>query len=299
MDLLKSIDVFREVCKQMSFSRAANQLNLVPSAVSRQITELEKQLGVRLLQRTTRSVNLTEEGKRYLHKMERITEAVHDLKGETEEAYDTNETIRITAAPLLGSQYLSDTLGTFIEQHPSASISTTLVNREINLVEEGYDLALRVGELKESNMVARRVGSFSVSVVATPRYLDTYGKPKHPKELAHHNCIINTLVNSPRRWAFQENGRNFTVKVDGRFDANDDFLLRSFACSSFGVAFLPGYLVREQLANGELIPLLNGFIHKPLPISVVYPDRHLLSKAKRDLINDFIINSEKGDSYLG
>jgi LysR family transcriptional regulator for bpeEF and oprC len=299
MDLLKSIDVFREVCKQMSFSRAANQLNLVPSAVSRQITELEKHLGVRLLQRTTRSVTLTEEGKRYLHKMESITEAVYDLKGETEETHDTNETIRITAAPLLGSQYLSDTLGTFIEQHPSVSISTTLVNREINLVEEGYDLALRVGELKESNLVARRVGSFSVSAVATPRYLESYGKPKHPKELAHHNCIINTLINSPGRWAFQENGRNFTVKVDGRFDANDDFLLRSFACSSFGVAFLPSYLVREQLANGELIPLLNGFIHKPLPISVVYPSRHLLSKAKRDLINDFIINSEKGDSYLG
>ena len=229
MDLLKSIEIFREVCKHMSFSQAANQLNLVPSAVSRQISELEKHLGVRLLQRTTRSISLTDEGRQYLQKMDAISQSVRELKGQAEDP-QSEEHIRITAPPLLGQQFLADALSSYLQGHPHVSVTSTMVNREVNLIEEGYDLAVRVGQLEDSNLVARVVGEFSLSVVASPAYVEAYGVPKHPKELASHNCIINTLTKAPRRWSFREGGRKLSVKVDGQCAANDDMmLLSSFA----------------------------------------------------------------------
>ena len=294
MDLLKSIDVFREVCKQMSFSQAANRLNLVPSAVSRQINELEKHLGVRLLQRTTRSINLTEDGRRYLQKMDAISQSVRELKGQTGEDQNNEEHIRITAPPILGPQFLTDVLNSYMQQHPYVSISTTMLNREIDLIEEGYDLALRVGELEDSNMIARVVGMFSLSVVASPKYIENHGTPMHPKELASRNCIINTLTRSPRRWSFREGGRRFSVKVDGQCAANDDMLLQSFACSGLGIAFLPTYVTWDHVDKGNLIRLLEEYIPDPLPIAVIYPSRHLLSTAKRNLIDHLIENAEQG-----
>lgn len=294
MDLLKSIEVFREVCKQMSFSQAANQLNLVPSAVSRQVSELEKHLGVRLLQRTTRSISLTEDGRYYLQKMDAISQGVRELKGQTGEDQSSEEHIRITAPPIFGPQFLTDAFNSYMQRHPHVSISTTMVNREINLIEEGYDLAIRVGELVDSSMVARVVGRFSLSVVASQKYIETYGVPKHPKDLTAHNCIINTLTKSPRRWNFREGGRKFSVKVDGRCIANDDMLLQSFACSGLGIAFLPTYVTCGQVDEGNLILLLEEFIPDPLPIAIVYPSRHLLSTAKRNLIEYLIEKSEDG-----
>jgi len=272
----------------MSFTRAANQLNLVPSAVSRQISELENYLEVRLLQRTTRSIRLTEDGRRYLRKMDAISENVRDLKGLTDDDQNREEHIRITAPPIFGKQFFADTLNSYMQQHPHVSLSATLVNREINLIEEGYDLALRVGELGDSSMVARVVGSFSLSVVASPEYLETHGVPEHPKDLVNHDCIINALTKSPRRWGFREGGRKLSVKVDGRFVANDDMLLQSFACSGLGIAFLPTLVVHNQVDRGKLVSLLQGFIPKPLPIALVYPSRQFLSTAKRELIDHLI-----------
>ena len=299
MDLLKSIEVFREVCKQKSFSQAANQLNLVPSAVSRQISELEKHLGIRLLQRTTRSISLTEDGRRYLYKMDAISQSVRELMGQSAEDKKHQEHIRLTAPPIFGPKFLSDVLNSYMLQYPNVSISTTMVNREINLVEEGYDLALRVGELEDSNMVARVVGKFSLSVVASPKYISNYGEPKHPKDLVNHNCIINTLTKSPHRWAFREGGRKFSVKVDGRCVANDDMLLQTYACSGLGIAFLPTYVVADQIRKGNLMLILEEFISDSLPISVVYPSRHLLSTAKRNMIDQLVENAELGIFSIG
>jgi len=294
MDLLKSIEIFREVCKQMSFSQAANQLNLVPSAVSRQIAELEKHLDVRLLQRTTRSISLTDDGRRYLQKMDAISQSIRELKQQGSEDQSNEGHIRITAPPIFGPQFFADALNSYLLQHPNVSISATLVNREINLIEEGYDLALRVGELEDSSMVARMVGRFSLSVVASPEYVECQGVPGHPKELSDHNCIINTLTKSPRRWVFREGGRKFTVKVDGRCVANDDMLLQSYACSGLGIGLLPTCITYDQVRKGNLILMLDEFIPDPLPISVVYPSRHLLSPAKRSLINYLIESAEQG-----
>jgi LysR family transcriptional regulator for bpeEF and oprC len=226
--------------------------------------------------------------------MDAISQSVRELKGQSGEDQSREEHIRITAPPIFGPQFLADALNSYMQQHSYVSISTTMVNREINLIEEGYDLALRVGKLEDSNMVARVVGRFSLSVVASPEYIEIHGVPDHPKDLVARNCIINTLTKSPRRWGFRQGGRKFSVKVDGRCVANDDRLLQSFACSGLGIAFLPTYVTCDQVGKGDLILLLEKFIPDPLPIAVVYPSRHLLSTAKRNLIDHLIENAEHG-----
>jgi len=294
MDLLKSIAVFREVCAQMSFSQAADRLNLVPSAVSRQVGELEKHLGVRLLQRTTRSISLTDEGRRYLEKMDAVTQSVRELWQLSPDERRIGGHIRLTAPPLFASQFLTDALDAFMGEYPDVSVSTTLVNRDVDLIEEGYDIALRVGNLKDSNLVARVIGKFSLCVVASPGYIKTHAALEHPRDLAKHHCLINTLTKSPRRWRFQQGKRKFTVKVDGAYEANDDIMLRRFAASGFGVACLPNYFVRDQIGSGELSPLLGAFMPEPLPICIIYPSRQLLSPAKRVLIDHLVERAEPG-----
>ena len=288
MDLLKSIDVFREVCRQMSFSQAADRLNLVPSAVSRQVSELEKHLGVRLLQRTTRSISVTDEGRQYLRKMDAISESVRDLRNLSLGGDRIAGRIRLTAPPLFGPQFLVDAIDTFCHAHPEVSVSTTLMNREADLIEEGYDIALRVGMLKDSNLVARPIGTFSLSMVASPGYIEANGVPRHPRELGQHGCLINTLARSPGRWQFRDGKRKFSVKVDGRYAVNDDSALRHFACSGLGIANLPSYCVREQVDSGELRLLLQEFTVEPLPICIIYPGRELLSPARRALIDHLV-----------
>ncbi len=293
MDLLKSIDVFREVCRLMSFRQAADQLNLVPSAVSRQVSELEKHLGVRLLERTTRSINLTDDGRRYLQRMDTISQGVRELRSLSGESARVEGHIRFTGPPILGPRFLHAALEGFLRQYPDTSLSATFVNREINLIEEGYDLAVRVGVPDDSSLVCREIGRFSLVLVASPGYIDLHGSPEHPKDLSEHNCLINRLIQAPRRWGFRDGRRGFSVKVEGRCETNDDLMLQSLACAGQGIAYLPAYCVQDHIGNGNLLPLLTNFLPDALPISLIYPSRQLLGKAKRLLIDHLIRHTQQ------
>jgi len=293
MDLLKSIDVFREVCRRMSFSQAADRLNLVPSAVSRQVNELERYLGVRLLERTTRSISLTDDGRRYLQKMDAISQGVRELKGLSGEGARVEGHIRLTGPPILGPRFLHAALDAFLRRYPEVSLSATFVNREINLVEEGYDLAVRVGVPADSSLVSRQIGRFPLALVASPGYIASHGRPEHPKDLAGHNCLINTLTQAPRRWGFRDGRRAFSVKVEGRCDANDDLMLQALACAGQGIAYLPAYFIQGDISEGKLVPLLTNHLPEALPVSIVYPSRQLLGKAKRALIDHLIGHAKR------
>lgn len=298
MDLLKSIDVFREVCRQMSFRQAADRLNLVPSAVSRQVSELEKYLGVRLLERTTRAINLTDDGRRYLQRMDAISQEARELRNLSGQSSRLEGHIRLTGPPILGPRFLHPALSAFLLQHPEVSLSATFVNREINLVEEGYDLAVRVGVPDDSSLVCREIGRFPLAVVASPGYINSRGSPEHPKDLTGHECLINTLTQAPRRWYFRNGRRTFSIKVEGRCDANDDLMLQALACSGQGIAYLPTYFVEEHISKGELLPLLTNYLPDAPPISIVYPSRQLLGKAKRLLIDHLVRYAEEQPSTV-
>ncbi|GGP58342.1 hypothetical protein GCM10009347_25960 [Shewanella algicola] len=181
MDLLKSIQVFQQVAKHQSFSRAADELNLVPSAVSRQISELEKWLDIRLINRTTRTLNLTDDGHAYLAKMASIMTQVEDLKSTAQQSQHLTGSIKLTAPMMMGQYVLPNALAEFKRQHPHIQLSLSLVNRKVDLIEEGFDLALRVGHLADSSMIARSIGQMQFKTVASSGYLALRGIPNHPK----------------------------------------------------------------------------------------------------------------------
>ena len=289
MDLLKSIQIFQEVIKHQSFSRAAEQLGLVPSAVSRQVTELEKRLGIRLLQRTTRSLRLTEEGQRYLSQMQRIQEQVDALDGMQDDEGQIRGRISLTAPTMLGQFALPQALAEFKRQYPEVQFTMALMNRKVDLVEEGFDLAVRGGHLDDANFIARPLGVINLKTVASPDYLAAHPPIRHPRDLVRHSCLLHNAVAGPNRWRFNIDGKTSQIKVSGEVEANDSLWLRAFAEADQGVAHLPGFHVDEALAAGRLVEILDEFAPPPLPLNLIYPSQRLMSPTLRRLV-DFLVD---------
>ncbi|XQF93202.1 LysR family transcriptional regulator [Pseudoalteromonas espejiana] len=289
MDLLKSIQVFEQVAKKQSFSRAAEALNLVPSAVSKQINELEKWLDVRLINRTTRSLSLTEDGKAYLLKLSDIREQVTQLRHPKNYQHEIKGLIKLTAPIMIGQYMLPSALAEFKSLHPDVDLSIALMNRKIELVEEGIDLAIRVGHLSDSTMVARNMGKMEFKTVASPAYLAKHGTPRTPKDLKNFNCLINTVVANAKRWSYTLDGKNTIVKVSGSLEVNDSQSLKAFALASQGIAQLPNFYVNQALKSGELVEVLSEYAPSPLPINLLYPSQRLLSPTVKALV-DYLVN---------
>ena len=289
MDLLKSIETFQLVVEHNSFSGAAHAMNLVPSAVSRQVSELEKWLGVRLLQRTTRSIGLTTEGRAYLAKMALISQNVEELKGVTPATATLKGELRITAPLILGKYILPPILSLFRKQHPEVKLSLFLTNRNVDLIEEGYDLALRVGELVDSELIARSLGEYKIKTVATPNYIQCNGEVLLPQDLKQHTCLINSARQTPRRWTYQMNDKVIQIKVNGEIESNDSDVLREFCLQDQGVLQLPDFQTNHLVKKGELIEILSQYSPPPQKISLLFTRNRLMGPAQRTLI-DFLVS---------
>ncbi|AEE22379.1 transcriptional regulator, LysR family [Glaciecola sp. 4H-3-7+YE-5] len=288
MDIVKSFKVFQLVAQEQSFSRAADSLNLVPSAVSRQINELEHWLGVRLLNRTTRTVHLTKEGSDYLAKTSQIIELVDALKFKKNDHKNIEGKLKISAPMMLGQHLLPQIVAGFKRDFPNVKLSLFLLNRKVDLIEEGFDLALRVSHLADSNLVARKLGNLSFATVASSDYLASNGTPQVPTDLQQHSCLINSAVSSANRWGYKINGRGKNVKVAGDIDANESLALLSLAKQGQGVAFLPEVYVQKELANGTLVEVLREFRPEPLPINLLYVSNRLVSPVLKTFI-DYVV----------
>lgn len=299
MNLIKSMQIFKQVIEDKSFSRAAENLNLVPSAVSRQINELESWMGVRLINRTTRSLNLTDEGHRYLLKVDEILSQVDELKYLQDDKNTLTGTVRLTAPIMLGQHDIQQVISKFNLEHPDVQISLTLINHKVNLVEEGYDLAIRAGHLADSSFYARKIGSTAFKTVASKDYLAKQPKLNTPYDLAHHNCLINTSRASPRRWTYNFDGASkpVKVKVKGNIETNDSSCILSFAKDGHGIALLPDRYVDNDIQSGVLIEVLSEYAPEPLPINIVYHSSKLMSATLKALI-DFIRHSFTENSLI-
>jgi len=289
MDRFSALRVFAQVVESGGFSRAADRLGLSTTAVSRQVAELEAHLQTRLLNRTTRRLSLTESGQAFYG---RAVQLLHDLQEAEQEASKTaitpRGTIRLTTSLNFGTRQVAPAIAAFVAQHPAVKFDVQLSDRIVDLVEEGFDLAIRIGGGGSDNLVARKLGETRLVACAAPDYLARRGMPASPQDLARHDCFTYEYALPRSQWRFRgRDGREETVRVSGPVHSNSGDLNAALAARGAGVAFEPDFIVADELRTGRLVALLPDYAAAPSPIYAVYPTRKHLS-AKVRLFVDYL-----------
>jgi len=288
MDELKRIGVFTRVVETKSFSEAARQLGVAKSAVSKQIIQLEKEVGVRLLNRTTRSLSLTEAGEIfYRHSAEIINRTKIALSELREYQNQPTGTLRVSCPVSFGTQHLVPVIKEVRALYPLLKIDLLLEDRIINMVEEGVDLAIRIGWLQESNLVAKKVCETPVTVFASPEYLAQKGMPKTPQALQQHDWISLSLFSSPLTWEFEKKGKKHSVQMHSQLKSNSVAAVIALAKSGQGISALSKFCLQEDIDKGLLLPLLTDYELEPSGIYAVYPHREHVPPKVRIFI-DFL-----------
>lgn len=284
---LNAAHLFVEVVQRGSFTNAAKMLGLPKSTLSRRIGELETRLGARLLQRTTRKLSLTDLGAAYFERVHRIVSELGEAEAAVLDAQNTPRgVLRITAPPDLGMVILPKALPEFTALYPEVHVVLDLSGRRVDLVQEGFDVALRAGHLVDSSLIAKAIATSSMAVYASPEYLAVRGTPSRLEELASHDCLV--FGSTPeRKWHFERNGRPYDVAVTGRIAAQDFGYLRFATLAGGGVALLPNMLVGPDVHHGRLVQLLSDFTYAQDTLYVVYPSRNFLPAKTRAFV-DFI-----------
>lgn len=283
MDQLHAISAFAKVVETGSFARAAERLDVSVSSVSRLVAELEAHLDARLLNRTTRRLSLTESGRAFY---ERCIQLLADLE-EAKEAAGAGAakprgTLRLTCGTSFGVRHLAPAIADFIVSHPQMRFDVELSDRVVDLVDEGFDAALRIGKIGSQQLVGRKIGTTRLVCCASPAYLERHGIPRKPEELSTHACL--SYEYSPHRyiWPFQDAlGADHSVRIDGPVHANNGRFLVAMAVAGIAIALEPDFIVGPEVRAGRLVPLLQGFEAPLANIYVAYPSRRHLSAKVR------------------
>lgn len=282
MNRWEGLDEFIAVAETGQFTAAAKRIGLSSSQVSRQIARLEERLQTRLFYRSTRKVALTEAGQTFLQHCQRLVDArdeamraISDLTGEPKGL------LRMTCAVAYGERFIVPLVNAFMARHPQLRVDIELSNRPLDLVHEGLDLAIRLGRLQDSRLVATRLAPRVMYLCAAPSYLERYGRPHSLSELARHNC----LVGSSDQWTFQQDGKEQSLRVQGNWRCNSGQAVLDAALRGFGLCQLPDYYVLDHLKSGELVSLLEQ--HRPPNTAVwaLYPQQRHLSPKVRQLVD--------------
>jgi DNA-binding transcriptional LysR family regulator len=289
VDRFSAIQVFAQVVESGSFAKAAERLGLSTSAASRHVAELEAHLQTRLLNRTTRRVTLTEPGRAFY---ERAVQLLADLAEAEQEAARAavvpRGTIRLTTSVNFGVRQVAPAIADFTARHREVAFDVSISERIVDLVEEGFDLAIRIGSPGSENLVARKLGETRLVLCAAPSYLAAHGTPQVPEDLARHDCFTYEYLAPRNVWRFRDAaGAERAVRVAGRLHSNNGDLLAEAAARGGGIAFEPAFIVGPEVRAGRLVRLLEGFVPPPLPIYAVYPSRKHLS-AKVRLFVEFL-----------
>jgi len=287
-DRLTEIGAFVEVARQRSFVRAAENLQVNVSAVSRAVAALETRLGVRLLQRSTRRVNLTEAGRAHLPRCETLLDELAEAEAAVSARHSAVQgLLRVSGPGGLGLTHLVPLLPELLRRHPQLALDFEMSNRFVDLIEEHYDLAIRIGTLRDSRLAARRLGSNRRVLVAAPAYLRERGPPKHPRELTDHTCLILTLSAHAENWNLVDKSARHTVRVDGPLRSNHALAVRAACVSGLGIALLPRFSIIDELASGQLVHVLPRWATAEQGIYAVYPSHRLIPAKVRAFV-DFL-----------
>jgi DNA-binding transcriptional LysR family regulator len=281
--------VFHAVVKHGSYAKAAEDLSLSPSGVSRVVTRLEERLGVRLVQRTTRKLSLTEAGAAFHARTSQILLDLADAEAELQAArLRPRGTLKVTASVVFGQLYIGPLIPDILRHFPELSIDLSLTNRFVDLIDEGVDLAIRIGALTDSRLIARRLCNNKRILVATPGYLKERGTPETPGDLKDHECILFTAFARPREWRLIGPDGPLTANVSGRIATNNVEVASTAAKQGIGITVGATLSVGKALLSGELVRVLPDYEFEPTAVFAVYPSARQLSTKVRATV-DFLV----------
>ncbi|WP_296257169.1 MULTISPECIES: LysR family transcriptional regulator [unclassified Pseudomonas] len=298
MDRFQEMQVFVAVCEELSFATAARRLHMSAPSVTRAVAALEKRIGTLLLSRTTRSVHLSEAGQRYLTDCRRIL-------GELEEAEDAAGgsiaapagLLTVTASLLFGELFVMPLVVGYLQQHPGVSINALLLDRVTHMVEEGIDVAVRIGHLLDSSQHAIKVGEVRRVLCASPAYLKAHGEPGHPNDLKQHRLVVSSASTAVRRWDFSDGGKHLQVEPQSRLTVSANQAAITAATMGWGVTRVLSYQIASQVTSGELVLILQAFEEVPLPVHVCYQSERKVSAKVRTFV-DYCVERMRHDPAI-
>jgi DNA-binding transcriptional LysR family regulator len=272
-DRLAALELFVALAEAGALAPAARALGLGPARASRLLASLEARLGQRLARRTTRALSLTEAGRAYLAPARRALAELAAAEAALRGAGDApSGTLRLSAPTQFGALHAAPLAAELIAAHPGLAVELRLSDRTVDLIEEGFDAAIRVGALAPSSLIARHVGDTAILTLASPAYLARRGRPRTPADLAAHDCVIWTGAGRSVAWRFRAGARAREIPVAGRLRADSPAAVLAAAIAGAGIARLPEYQARASLAEGKLVRVLDEFAPPPVPVSVLYPE---------------------------
>lgn len=297
MGQLEDMQIFVRVVDAGGIGIAAEQLGIAKSAVSRRLADLETRLGITLINRTTRTSNITEAGSLYYTRSLKVIDDVAELNNMAADPQTSLQgTLRLAVPLSFGLAHLAPALDGFAKKHPELTLNVDFSDRHVDLIEGGYDLAFRIGNLGDSSLKARRISPINMTMCASPDYLKQWGTPKKPEDLKHHQLLRYTLVNT-RSWRLiNKQGNNFTIPVEAKILANNGDFLNKMGVTGHGILVSPTFISWQALSMGELIPVLPEYSIPSSNAYAVYPKTRYLSQRARLLI-DYLLERFGNNPY--
>jgi DNA-binding transcriptional LysR family regulator len=298
VDLLAAFRTFVRISETGSFSSVAREIGATQPAISRQIGALETHLGVRLLQRSTRRLTLTEDGRDFVARARAVLEAVDETEAAiSRRRQSPSGLVRLGCPAIFGRTYIVPHIGRLLDRYPELSVEIVASDDVVDMIQERLDITIRVGDVADSTLVARRIGSTISLPVASTEYLAEHGEPTHPRELASHACLIMTRRQRPGEWSFTGPDGPIVVQVGGRLRANSVEAILAAVIAGQGIAQVPLWMLREPIREGVVKPLLSDWKPRASPISAVYPSRRFLPPRTRAVI-DYLVQEFRLDPLI-
>lgn len=288
MDRLQGLEIFVAVVQHGSFSAAARELGVSKSHTSKQISQLEDRLGARLLNRTTRKLVLTDVGASFYERCRGIMDDIAEAELAVSQMVEEPTGLLRLAVPMsFGQDFVAPALAEFLEKYPDVEVDMHLNDRKVDIVDEGFDLAVRVGNLDDSSLIARKLAPVGMHLAAAPSYLEQRGRPKTLEDLAEHDCMVYSYSNPPDLWRFERDGQPFSVRVRCRLRANNGEALLAAATHGLGIVHLPDWMIHNAVKAGELEVILRDKGSAYSAVWALYPhNRHLSTKVR--VLVDFL-----------
>ena len=298
MHRFEDLRTFVAVVEAGSFTAAADRLGIAKSAASRRMASLEGRLGVQLLQRTTRRINLTDTGRSFYERSARILADLDEAEAAVHQQHgELRGKLRIALPLSFGISHMCKPISEFAKMYPKVAFDLDLNDRRVDLVQEGADLALRIGHLSDSSLIARRLFDSHTVVCASPAYLEEHGVPEIPEDLRDHHCLVYGNMSDPTRWVGRDDeGIEHRIDVRAALSATSGDFLSKLAANGLGIVILPTFIAGELIRRSELLPLLTDYLWPTMPAYAVYPPTRHLSFRVRTFI-DFLVEYFSGTPY--